>query len=237
MKNNKHTHQAKVTSDVSRRRLILSKNSSFFEREAYKTLRTNIRFALRGEGCKKFCITSGAAGEGKSITLLNLAISFGEAGKKVLLIDADMRRPAMARLLVEQVAPGLANVLAGIIPAREAIREEIYPNLDILFSGDIPPNPMELLSGEEMEALMAWASEKYDYILIDTPPVGITSDACVVASHLDGVLFLVRQGQSRKDVVKQAVGNLQLTGVKILGYVLNGIDNENKKHYKGYEYT
>ena len=235
MKKNTQTPQARAAGDASRRRRILSENSSFFEREAYKTLRTNIRFALRGEGCKKFCITSGAAGEGKSITLLNLAISFGEAGKKVLLIDADMRRPAVARLLVEQPAPGLANVLAGIVPAEEAIRKDMYPNLDIIFSGDIPPNPMELLSSDEMEKLMNYASERYDYILIDTPPVGITSDACVVANFLDGVLFLVRQGQSRKDVVKQAVENLQLTGVRILGYVLNGVDIDNDKRYKGYE--
>ena len=235
MKSNIPNQKARAAGDASRRRRILSDNSNFFESEAYKTLRTNIRFALRGEGCKKICITSGAPGEGKSITLMNLAISFGQAGKKVLLIDADMRRPAIARLLVEQPSPGLANVLAGIVPAGEAIRKDLYPNLDILFSGDTPPNPMELLSSDEMEKLISEASKHYDYILIDTPPVGITSDACVVANFLDGVLFLVRQGQSRKDVVKQAIENLQLTGVRILGYVLNGIDIDNDKRYKGYE--
>lgn len=216
------------------RRHILNSNSSFVTKEAYKTLRTNIRFFLRTNGCKRICITSAASGEGKSITFLNLAISIAEAGQKVLLIDADMRRPALARLLVEKAAPGLSNVLANITPVSEAIRTDLYPNLDVLFSGDVPPNPSELLSSEAMEKLIADMTKRYDYILIDTPPVNVVSDACLVANLLDGVLLLVRQGRSKKDAVKRAVSNLQLTGANLLGYVLNDADMQDVKPYTTY---
>lgn len=216
------------------RRQILNKNSSFLVQEAYKTLRTNVRFFLNGQNCKKFCITSGMAGEGKSITLINLAISFAEAGNKVLVIDCDLRRPAMARLLVEKASPGLSGVLAGMENLDDAIRKDMYPNLDILFSGEVPPNPSELLGSEKMRSLIDAMSEKYDYILVDTPPVNVVSDACVVANLLDGVLLLVRKDRSRKEDVKRSIDSLRLTGAKVLGFVLNGVTVESKSY--GYEY-
>lgn len=220
---------------INQRRLVLSASSPFALQEAYKTLRTNIRFFLRGEGCKRFCITSSNSGEGKSITLLNLAISFAETGKKVLLVDADLRRPAVARLLLEKATPGLSNVLADLCDEEEAIRTEVYPNLDVLFSGDVPPNPSELLSSERMQKFIERMSEKYDYILVDTPPVNVVADSCVVANLVDGVLLLVRQGRTRKDAVKRAVSQLQLTGANILGYVLNGVDTGRNVYYSNYE--
>lgn len=219
---------------MNTRRQILNKSSSFAVQEAYKTLRTNVRFFLRDERCKKICITSGASGEGKSITLINLAISVAEAGNKVLLIDADMRRPAMARLLVEKATPGLSNVLAGIATYDGAIRKEMYPNLDILFSGDVPPNPSELLSSERMQQMVEEMAERYDYILIDTPPVNVVSDASIVANLLDGVLFLVRSNRSKKDDVKHAVDSLRLTGARVLGFILNGVELDAGKSYGYY---
>lgn len=220
---------------MAQRRQILNKNSDFLVQEAYKSLRTNIRFLLYGEHCKKIGITSAAAGEGKSITLLNLAISIAESGQKVLLIDADLRRPAQGRLLMEKVTPGLSNVLAGLATTEEAVRKEIYPNLDVLFSGDIPPNPSEILGSQAMEKLIATLEHKYDYILVDAPPVGVVSDACLVANLVDGVLLLVRQGRTKKDEVKRAVDSLNLTGARILGYVLNGVTVERGDSY-GYYY-
>lgn len=219
---------------MAQRRQILNDNTTFAVQEAYKSLRTNISFATRGQKCKKFCITSGVSGEGKSITLLNLAISIAQTGKKVLLIDADMRRPAMARLLVEQAAPGLSEYLAEEASQEEVIRKEQYPNLDIMFSGELPPNPSELLSSERMQELIETNTEKYDYILVDTPPVGAVTDACIVASLLDGVLLLVWQNRSRKDVVRKAISSLRLTGANILGYVFNGVIPETKKYYRYY---
>lgn len=216
---------------VAQSRHILNKKSSFAVQEAYKTLRTNIRFFLTTEGCKKFCITSSNMGEGKSITMLNLAISFAEAGKRVLLIDADLRRPAMARLLLEEAAPGLSNVLAGITTKEEAVRKEVYPNMDILFSGDIPPNPSELLSSERMREMIEDFSKDYDYILVDTPPVNAVSDTCIVANVLDGVLYLVRQNKTEKEAVIRGTNQLKLVGANIIGFVMNGVEFDVKKYY------
>lgn len=226
--------QEKVSGYMAQRRQILNKNTNFVTQEAYKRLRTNIRFCIPNQKCKKFCLTSGLAGEGKSITLMNLAISIAQTGKKVLLIDADLRRPAMARLLVEKASPGLSEVLVGDANTEEAIRVGLYPNLDILFSGEIPPNPSEVLSSENMQQIIEESAEKYDYILVDTPPVNVVADACVIANLLDGVLLLVRQNHAKKDGVCQAISNLQLTGANILGYILNGVAVEGGKYYSKY---
>lgn len=219
---------------MNARRNILNKNSSFAAQEAYRTLRTNVRFAVNSSGCKKICITSGSAGEGKSITFLNFAISVAEAGQKVLLIDADLRRPALARLLVEKATPGLSNVLAGLAEPEDAIHKDVYENLDVMFSGDAPPNPSELLSSDRMRQMIEKLSLQYDYILVDTPPVNIVSDACEVANLLDGVLLLVRQDKSKKEEVKRAVTRLQLTGAKLLGYILNDTTLNKQKDYSYY---
>lgn len=218
---------------MNQRRNILGNTSSFQVQEAYKALRTNIRFSSSG---KKFCITSGLAGEGKSITALNVAISFAEAGQKVLLIDADLRRPSMARLLVENGAPGLSNVLAGLCNEEKAIHKNQIPNLDVLFSGEIPPNPSELLSNENMPALLERLEKTYDYIFIDTPPVNIVTDACIVGSLMDGVLFVIRQNQSDRESVRRGVNQLEIAGVKLLGFIFNGADSKRGKGYRRYNY-
>ncbi len=234
MKKNEKNKE-KQPGPVNTRKQILSANSGFSAQEAYKTLRTNIRFALQNKACKRISITSAMAGEGKSITLLNLAISVAMDGHKVLLIDADLRRPSVARLLEENATPGLSNVLAGLVDAEEAIRKDRYPNLDVLFSGDVPPNPSELLGSKKMQELIEKVSERYDYVLVDTPPINAVSDASIVTSLLDGVLFLVRQGSSRKDAVKRAIANLELTGIRPLGFVLNEVEMNHGKSY-GYYY-
>lgn len=214
------------------RKMILSESSPFMLQEAYKTLRTNLLFALRGEGCKRFCITSSMPGEGKSITILNLAISIAQTGKRVLLIDADLRRPALARLLAVNPVPGLSNVLADQATLSEAIRAETYPNLDVMLSGDVPPYPSELLSSEQMNKLVEDVSRKYDYVLVDAPPVNLVSDCCIVANLLDGIVLLARQGKARKDGVKQAINQLRLTECKVLGCVFNGVAVNPKKYYR-----
>lgn len=229
---NKRPSSDSEQSFTAQRRLLLGPNSSFYIQEAYNTLRTNIRFAIPGDGCKRLCLTSGLASEGKSTTILNLAISFAETGSKVLLIDGDMRRPSLARLLIEKASPGLSNVLAGLCDAEEAVRKDVRPNLDVMFSGEIPPNPLELLGKDRMKKLVEDMSKQYDYILVDTPPVSIVSDACEVANVTDGVLFLVRQNATEKDAVIRGIRQLELSNSRLLGFVLNGIAEEGSKSYK-----
>ena len=224
----------KTVGNMAQRRQILHQGTNFAVREAYKTLRTNIHFTLSDKPCKRICITSGSAGEGKSITMLNLALSVAESGQKVLLIDADLRRPAIGRLLVERIAPGLSNVLTEQVSIEDAIRQQVFPNLDILFSGEVPPNPSELLASDKFAVLIEEMSKRYDYILVDAPPINVVSDAAIIAKRVDGVLLLVRHTKSTKENVRQAVANLQMVNANILGYVFNGVEFTPKKYYGYY---
>ena len=222
---------------ANQRRNILTNQSNFLVQESYKTLRTNIRFFLSNNACKKFCITSCNASEGKSITILNLAISFAQTGQRVLLIDGDMRRPSLAKLLIEKPSPGLSNVLAGLNTEAEVIRRNVHPNLDVIVSGEIPPNPSELLGNENMQKLLDRMSKHYDYILLDLPPIGVVADACVIANSLDGVLFLVRQNSTVRDAVSRCVKQLEMSGAKLMGFVLNGgqVEEKNYQYQANYQ--
>jgi len=142
-----------------------------------------------------------------------------------------MRRPAQARLLNRSATPGLSNVLADLASDKDVIHKNVYPNLDVMFAGDIPPNPSELLGGRRMHELLDRMSEKYDYILVDTPPVNVVTDTCVVASMLHGVLYLVRKDKADRDSVEKGVNQLKLTNARLLGFVMNGADASIDKRY------
>ena len=217
------------------RRYILSPNSDFFVREAYKTLRTNTMFALaEREGCKIVLVTSSLQGEGKSITALNLAISFAEAENRVLLIDCDLRRPKLARLLRISSRVGLSNLLLDPALLDEAILPGGVDRLDVILSGDIPPNPSELLGSSRMSALLTHLRRRYDYILLDTPPANMVTDAVVLATKSDGVLFVVRAGQTDRGSVAHAVEQLEYTQAKLLGFVLDDVSGTGGSY--GYKY-
>ena len=219
------------------RRCILSKHSDFFIREAYKTLRTNVTFSLAGEGTSRIVVvTSALQGEGKSVTAINLALSFSEAYKKVLLIDCDLRRPKLGRLLNLSSLAGLTNLLLYPSLLEKSILKH-YNTIDVLLSGDIPPNPSELLGSERMKKLLDQLREKYDCIILDTPPINMVTDAVVLAPQTDGVLFVVRANQSERGAVIHAVDQLEYTQAKLLGFVLNGIDLEQSGYgYGRYRY-
>lgn len=228
-KSNKNAHEK----NAEQRQYILDKNSDFYVREAYKALRTNIIFAVPGDGCRKVCITSAMTSEGKSITSLNMAISFAETGKHVLLIDADMRRPNTSRLLNLQSSPGLSNVLARLCTAEDAIYKDVFPHLDVLLSGVIPPNPSELLGSEKMKELLDQLSKQYDYIFIDTPPVNVVTDVTVLAPLLDGVVLVVRQNSTERGALLSAVSQMEFVEAKLLGFILNGTDSGSIKYGYG----
>lgn len=234
MRKGNEAPQNAAGSYLAQRRRILSDDSNFHVQEAYRTLRINISFSVPGDGCKCICITSSNMREGKSINSLNIAIAFARAGHRVLLIEADMRRPSLPRLLVEKGAPGLSNILVGQCTEAQACRKGIFENLDIIFSGDIPPNPAELLGSAAMDALLEKAKLEYDYIFIDTPPIGVVSDVCVLAKHLNGALFLVYQNKTEKETVAQCIRQMELSGIRLLGFVMNHLEGTGKKY--GYKY-
>lgn len=221
------------------RKNLLSLKSDFFIREAYKTLRTNVSFALGAEEerCKVIVVTSSLQSEGKSITAVNLAISYAMTNRKVLLVDCDLRRPKIARLMQLNAKAGLSNLLVDPKVKKDAIISSGVENMDVLLSGSIPPNPSELLGSPRMRELLRELQESYDYIFLDTPPINMVTDAVVIAPESDGVIFLVRANKSERGAVAHAVKQMEYSKTRILGFVLNGVDME-KTHYgqKKYKY-
>ena len=220
------------------RRHILTDKSGFFLREAYKTLRTNVNFALadREAGCKVILVTSAMQSEGKSLTALNLAISLAQTDKKVLIIDCDLRRPKLGRLLNVSAGTGLSNLLVDAAYMDVTILAHEKHGIDMILAGDIPPNPSELLSSVRMQKLLEALKERYDYIILDSPPVNMVVDAVVLSPQCDGVLFVVRAGSSERGAVVHAIEQLEYAKAKVLGFVFNGMTAESGVGYGKYRY-
>lgn len=231
---NRVNKQREVGKIREERKALLTPQSDFFIREAYKTLRTNVSFSLTGEEKSKIVVvTSAMQGEGKSITATNLAISYAQTDRKVVLVDCDLRRPKMARLLQINNPIGLSNVLMDPVLMPFGIVPSGIDNLDVLLSGDIPPNPSELLSSPRMQKLLDELRKKYDFVILDTPPVNLVIDAVVLAAKSDGVLFVVRAGRSERGGVVHAVEQLEYAKAKILGFALNGVGPEGSRYSYG----
>lgn len=219
------------------RKHILSKKSGFYLQEAYRALRTNVNFALADkEGSKVVMITSSLQSEGKSLTALNLAIALGQMDQKVLLIDCDLRRPRMARLMNINAPAGLSNLLMDFSLLEVAVVNSEEHGIDMLLAGDIPPNPAELLSSNRMQKLLDKMREKYDYILLDSPPVDLVVDAVALSSKCDGVLFVVRADQSERGAVIHGMDQLEYAGANVLGFVFNGVTSETAAGYGKYRF-
>ncbi len=216
------------------RQYILDNKTDFFIRESYNTLRSNVTFSLPGGGCKVIEVTSTIAGEGKSINALNLAISFSEIDKKVLLVDCDLRKPKVHRLIGETAAPGLSNLLVGDCTTEEATRTKFEHGVDIICSGNIPPNSTQMLESEMMHDFLETVKEKYDFVILDMPPVNIVIDGCVLAKDIDGVVFVVRENFAKKEAVSSAVRQVEFAGGKILGFVFNDVTDRSFNPFSKY---
>lgn len=200
--------------------------------ESYKTIRTNLQFLLtKNQGCKVIAVSSAQAQEGKTTNSVNLAISFSQLGKKVLLIDADLRRPTIAKKLKIENTDGLSGLLAGFASADQAI-VQMNQYFSVLPSGAIPPNPSELLASLDFEKLISTFKQSYDYIIIDTAPVGIVSDALSVGKLCDGVLIVVKAKSTTYADFERVSDSLKLAGITLLGAVINGA--EVKEYYPNY---
>lgn len=221
---------------------VICDNMNFAAKEAYKRLRTNIIFSFPNEGkCRVVGMTSAQPGEGKTVTSINLAYSLSELGKKVLYLDADMRRSSAGRKLNVPSTPGLSNLMVEMTDISSVIREYTSKKgvkFDIITGGDVPPNPAELLGSERMKSLFEALGKVYEYIIVDLPPICAVVDALAVSSNLDGMLLVLREQHTPKSAITYCVDQLKFSGVRILGFVLNGtLEGTGKKYsYKKYVY-
>ncbi|MCD7919391.1 MAG: CpsD/CapB family tyrosine-protein kinase [Clostridiales bacterium] len=220
--------------DADSAEFLLQEDSSFSIQEAYKALRTNVQFSMPGGAAKCIGITSSTQSEGKSMNTVNLAVSFGQIGKRVLLMDCDMRLPTVATKLNVSGQPGLSNVLVGENTLDKTIQTVEEMHIDVLPAGTIPPDPTSLLESEQMEQLLETVRKKYDYIFIDLPPVTTVADALILAKYLDGFLLVVKHGQSQYRAISAMMNQLKFANAKVLGVIYANAPSSGKKYYHGY---
>ena len=222
----------KVNTPVKRQRILMSEKTPFAMTEAFKELRTNVMFSLPGTGCKCVGVTSPTPGDGKSTTAANLAISLAQIGKRVILIDCDMRLPTVSDTFRIQAVPGLSDFLVGMARIEETVRQVENYNLMVLPAGSIPPDPTGLLEDKQMERLFTAFRNIYDYVIVDLPPVTAVPDASILSKYIDGFLLVVRNRQTRHRYVNEMLKQLKLTESKIIGFTTVGGDLAAKKYYK-----
>jgi len=202
--------------------------------EGYRTLRTNIQFVSIDKTIKTIMVTSTGPAEGKSTTIANLTVALVQADKKVLLIDADMRKPTLHHFFRLPNRIGLTNVIAGSVEIESAIQTPTLLNMHILTSGPIPPNPAELLGSKRMEVLIKELLSKYDYVLFDAPPVIAVTDAQILSQLVDGVLLVVNSGQTHREMAVKAKGLLENVNANVIGVVLNNKETKGEGYYYYY---
>lgn len=220
--------------------LKLDGTDDFFTQEAYKTLRTNLQFC--GADVRVIALTSCNENEGKSTISMNLGKSLAELGKQVLVIDADMRKSVMAGRNTNAKKPvGLSEILTGMVSIGDGIYSTQYENLHMIFAGKYPPNPVELLNGKYFAALLKECRKVYDYVIIDTPPLGMVIDAAVIAPLCDGTAIIMAENRVRSKQALELMAQLKKTDCKILGVIRNqvgggksGYYKKNSKYYSAY---
>lgn len=214
----------------------IDEEKKFAVNEAYNELRANLRFTLLKSGCKKIVISSPVPEDGKSTTSTNIAITIAQLGAKVLLLDCDLRKGKIHNFFNIKSKPGNSDVLSGMINELDVIRKTKYENLYVIPLGTIPPNPTELLASKQMEEVIARLEKSYDYIIIDSPPVNVVSDALSLVKMVDGVVIVVREGSTSHPNINNAMTKYILAEANILGFVINGVSLERGKKSKSQYY-
>ncbi len=195
--------------------------------EAYRTLRTNLDFSSLDKPICTMVVTSAAPEEGKSTTLANLAVTIAQAGKRVILVDCDLRRPSLNQLFDARSTVGFTDAMRDdALMAAPPLQETCVPNLFLLTSGTLPPNPSELLASRRMSEMIAALSQHADMILFDAPPVIAVTDAAVLASKVDAVLLVVSAGRTKREHARQAKALLEKVNARLLGTVLTNVKGE-----------
>ncbi|MEK3888443.1 CpsD/CapB family tyrosine-protein kinase [Bacillus sp. FSL K6-3431] len=221
----------------TKRKLIAMLNPKSPVSEQYRTIRTNIEFSAIDEEIRTLMVTSTGPGEGKSTTTANLAIVFAQQGKKVLLVDADMRKPTVQYTFSMNNLYGLTNVLTRKMSVNESVKASKLEGLDILTSGPIPPNPAELLSSKAMKYFFEEALDLYDIVIFDTPPVLAVTDAQVLSNQCDGTILVISSGNTDVENAQKTKELLHSAKAKLLGVVLNNkkMTNNDYHYYYGNE--
>ena len=236
----KHKHHKHSLFSSAVQQQTLHKNLQFTATEQYKLLRTNLGFTVpEGIKCPVIGVTSSMRGEGKSTTAVNLSYVLAEQGSKVLLIDGDLRIPSIAKKMEIPSTPGLTDTMMKKGEIDESpFKADLLDTWYIMPSGDIPPNPSELLGSKRMESLLNKLREKFDYIIIDLPPVNIVSDALSIARLITGLILVIREEYTEKKELERCFRQLRLTNVKVLGCVMNGAKTGSGGYgrYKRYRY-
>ena len=212
---------------------VLDENTSFSVKEAYSAIRTNLLYSVHSGKCAVFAVCGASENAGKSLSCINIAISFANLGKNVLIIDADMRHPSIKKALRIKKDVGLSDVLAKLTKEIPIIATPIK-NLCIIPAGSVPPNPAELLCSTRFDKVIDACSEKFDYIFIDTPPLGLVSDAALLAHKVDGYVFIVRAAVDNKRDIADAIETLSKVDGRIVGFVLNDVSKKNAGYKVGY---
>lgn len=195
-------------------------NSSMYD-EAIRSVRTNIQFSGVDKENKIISVTSTKPAEGKSTVLYNLAKSFAENGDKVILLDCDLRNPSIDEIAGVNFNLGITNYLTGKADINDVIiKDREQSNLDLVLTGPIPPNPSEMLASKIFANLIKNLAETYDYVFLDTPPAGLFTDAPIVATLCDGVIFAIKSADTKREDIAQALDSLKKVGANILGTVL-----------------
>lgn len=212
-------------------------SKDYVSNEAFKALRTNLLFS--GNDIKTILLTSANENEGKSTISTELSKSLAEAGKRTLFIDADMRKSVI--LKNSDSVKGLSELLLGMCKVEDVIYSTQNETFDVMFSGHFPPNPVEILGSERFGALLEELKKKYNYIIIDTPPVGVVIDAAVIASSCDGAIIVMAHRKTKRKDAKEATEQIKRSGCKILGAVINEVEKSvgsyATKYYKAKQYV
>ena len=213
---------------------LINENTAFNIREAFNTLRTNVVFALAPSGGKRLMVTSSNPSEGKSTTSVNLGVVLAQNGNKVLLIDGDLRKPKLHQFFEVDYTHGLSRFLVGQESLNEALVHTHIKNLDLIPAGVIPPNPSELLGSNRMKVFLEKVEEYYNYIIVDTPPINVVTDAAVLSKFVSGVLLVVHYGSTNRDDFRRSVNQLKIAGANIIGFSMVAVKSEHKGYYKNY---
>ncbi|SIS82621.1 CpsD/CapB family tyrosine-protein kinase [Salimicrobium salexigens] len=222
-------------SPLMKRSLIAHENPMSPISEQYRTIRTNLDFASVDSELHMMTVTSAGPSEGKSLTTANLAVVFAQQGKKVLLVDADMRKPTVHYTFRLDNVAGLSNYIAGHDHSlTNLINGSRVENLDIMTSGPIPPNPSELLGSQKMKDFLQEVKKKYDLVIFDSPPVLAVTDSQVLTSQTNGTLLVVRNKKTEKEAAKRAKELLEQAKANVLGMVLNDVPQKESGYYVYY---